>query len=69
MLANLGFGSLAIAFAISLYGIAAAIYGARRNLPAWVESARSAQLLTFPLLTLAALSLIMLLVNNNYQVQ
>jgi cytochrome c-type biogenesis protein CcmF len=69
MLANLGFGSLAIAFAISLYGIAAAIYGVRRNMPAWVESARSAQLLTFPLLTLSALSLILLLVNNQYQVQ
>jgi cytochrome c-type biogenesis protein CcmF len=69
MLANIGFGSLAIAFAISLYGIAAAVYGARRNLPAWVESARSAQLLTFPLLTIAALSMILLLVNNNYHIQ
>jgi cytochrome c-type biogenesis protein CcmF len=69
MLANIGFGSLAIAFAISLYGIAAAVYGARRNLPAWIESARSAQLLTFPLLTISALSMILLLVNNNYHVQ
>jgi cytochrome c-type biogenesis protein CcmF len=69
MLANIGFGSLAIAFAISLYGIAAAVYGARRNLPAWIESARSAQLLTFPLLTISALSMILLLVNNNYHIQ
>jgi cytochrome c-type biogenesis protein CcmF len=69
MLANIGFGSLAIAFAISLYGITAAVYGARRNLPAWIESARSAQLLTFPLLTISALSMILLLVNNNYHIQ
>jgi cytochrome c-type biogenesis protein CcmF len=69
MLANIGFGSLAISFAVSIYGVAAAIYGARRNQIAWVQSARSAQLLTFPLLTISALSLVLLLVNNNYQVQ
>lgn len=69
MLANFGFGSVAIAFAISLYGVAAAFYGARKNQPAWVQSARLAQLLTFPLLTIAAISIIYLLVTNQYQVQ
>ena len=37
MLANLGYGALFITLLISLYGIFAAIYGTRKNLPAWVE--------------------------------
>lgn len=69
MIANFGYGSLVIAFLLSLYGVFAAVYGARRNAPAWVDSARNAMLLTFPLLTLAALSIIYLLVNGNYEVE
>jgi cytochrome c-type biogenesis protein CcmF len=69
MVANFGYGALVIAFLVSLYGIFAALFGARRNLPAWVESARLAMLLTFPLITLSALSLIILLVNHNYEVE
>jgi cytochrome c-type biogenesis protein CcmF len=69
MIANFGYGALVIAFLVSLYGVFAAIYGARKNAPAWVDSARNAMLLTFPLLTLTALSIIFLLVNNHYEVQ
>lgn len=69
MVANFGYGALVIAFLVSLYGIFAALFGARRNLPAWVESARLAMLLTFPLITLSALSLIILLINHNYEVE
>ncbi len=68
MLTNFGFGSLTIAFVVSLYGIGAAYYGARRKSPAWIESARLAMLLTFPLITMATLSLILLLVTGAYQV-
>ena len=68
MLANFGYGALVITFLISLYGIGAAFYGARKNLPAWVESARLAMLLTFPLLTVSALCLISLLVAGRYEV-
>lgn len=68
MLANLGYGALVITAMISLYGIFAAFYGVRRNLPAWVDSARNAMVLTFPLLTLSALSLIILMVNHNFEV-
>lgn len=68
MLANLGYGALAIAFLVSLYGVFAAVYGTRRNAPAWVDSARNAMLLTFPLITLSALSIIALLVNQHYEV-
>ena len=69
MVANFGFGALAVTFLISLYGIATAIYGARKNIQAWVDSARLAMLLTFPLVTLAALSLIYLLVNGHYELE
>jgi cytochrome c-type biogenesis protein CcmF len=69
MIANLGYGALLITFLISLYGIGAAVYGARRNHPAWVDSARNAMLLTWPLLTLSALCLIYLLVNLHFEVE
>jgi cytochrome c-type biogenesis protein CcmF len=83
MIANFGFGALVIAFIAALYGIYAAVYGyslgkkrataGGRVLDAtgeaWVESARSAMLLTWPLITLAALCLISLLVTGDYQVE
>lgn len=69
MIANFGYGALVITFLVSLYGIGAAIYGGRRNAPTWVESARYAMLLTFPLLTLVAVSIIYLLVTGHYEVQ
>ncbi|MCH7663018.1 MAG: cytochrome c biogenesis protein CcsA [Chloroflexi bacterium] len=69
MLADIGNAALVIAFLLCLYGSAAAIYGAQKNAPAWVDSARNAMLLTFPLLTISALSLIYLLVSNQFQVE
>ncbi len=69
MIANLGFGALAITLLISIYGIAAAIYGLRLQKPAWVDSARNAMLLTFPLLTVSAVSIIFLLVTEHYEVE
>ncbi|HSB65946.1 MAG TPA: cytochrome c-type biogenesis CcmF C-terminal domain-containing protein [Anaerolineales bacterium] len=67
MVANLGFGSLFITFVISLYGAGAAVYGSRKHLPAWVDSARNAMLLTFPLLSITAISIIYLLVTGHYE--
>jgi cytochrome c-type biogenesis protein CcmF len=69
MVANLGYGALLITALISAYGIGAAIYGALGNRPRWVDSARNAMLLTFPLITLSAISLIVLLVTNSFEVQ
>ncbi len=68
MIANLGFGALLTVFLVSLYGVVAALYGERMGKPAWVESARSAMLLTFPLLTLSALTIIYLLTTNHFEV-
>ncbi len=69
MAANIGYGALVITLLVSFYGIGAAVYGARKNAPAWVDSARNAMLLTFPLVTVSALSIILLLVNGNYEVE
>ncbi len=69
MLPNLGYGSLVITLIVVIYAIVAAVIGERRNLYKYVESARLALLLTFPLLTITALSIIILLVNQNYEVQ
>jgi cytochrome c-type biogenesis protein CcmF len=69
MVANLGFGTLIITFLVSIYGAIAAYIGARRNSPALVDSARNAMLLTFPLLSITALSVIFLLVNGHFEVQ
>ena len=69
MIANFGFGVLFITFLVTLYSVFAAIYGDRKQIPAMVESARRAMLLTWPLLTLTAGVLIYLLINNHYEVQ
>ncbi len=67
MIGNVGFGILVITFITSLFGVAAALYGGLKNSPRWVEAARSAMLLTFPLITLVVLSLVILLVTGQYQ--
>jgi cytochrome c-type biogenesis protein CcmF len=69
MVANLGYGALVITFLISFYGIGAAIYGVVKKAPAWVDSARNAMLLTWPLVTLSALSIIYLLVTGHYEIE
>jgi cytochrome c-type biogenesis protein CcmF len=69
MIANLGFGVLVITFVICLYGAGAALYGLRKNLPVWVDSARNAMLLTWPLLTISSLAIIYLLVNGSYEIE
>jgi cytochrome c-type biogenesis protein CcmF len=69
MIPNLGFGTLFITYLVSLYGIGASVYGLRLKKPSWVDSARNAMLLTFPLLTLSALSLTFLLATNHFEVE
>jgi cytochrome c-type biogenesis protein CcmF len=69
VIANIGYFALLLAFVGSLYGAAAAAYGALRRRPAFVESARHAMLLTWPLVTVAAISIITLLVTEQYQVE
>ncbi len=69
MLIDFGFGVLVLSFLLALFAIGAAMYGAQRQRAAWVESARRAILLTFPLLSLAVGALIYLLVTGHYEVK
>jgi len=69
MIANFGYASLVITFLVALYGIGASLYGLLKSKPAWVDSARNAMLLTFPLLTLSAFSIIYLLITDHYEVE
>ncbi|MDD5368099.1 MAG: heme lyase CcmF/NrfE family subunit [Anaerolineaceae bacterium] len=69
MVANFGFGVLVITFVVALYSAGAAVYGALKNSHTWVESARHGMLLTWPLITLSALSIITLLLTNHFEVQ
>lgn len=68
MIATIGFGVLVVTFLMCFYGIGAALYGGLKNRQDWVESARRAQLLTFPLLSLASLALVILLLSGAYEV-
>ena len=68
MIANIGYFALVLAFAAALYGAGAAAYGSLRRRPAFVESGRHAMLLTWPLVTVAAASIITLLVTEHFEV-
>jgi cytochrome c-type biogenesis protein CcmF len=68
MESNFGYGVMILTFLVALYGISAAMYGGLRNRPAWVESARLAMLLTFPLISVAVLVMIYLLITGRYEV-
>lgn len=69
MIPIFGAGVLFLTFIVALYGVGAAIYGGYKHLDTWVESARKAQLLTFPLILLVAATLEYLLLTGDYQVQ
>ena len=68
MVADFGYGILVVALLVSLYSVVAALVGVRTKSAALVESARRAMLLTWPLITLSALALIYLLVNNHFEI-
>ena len=68
MLADFGYGVLVVTFLVSIFAILAAVIGQVKQSQKWVESSRLAMLLTFPLTTLASLTLVYLLVTNNYNV-
>ena len=68
MFADFGYGVMILTFALALYSIGAAVLGHVRKSQKLVESARLAMLLTFPMITLGALSLIYLLVTDQYSV-
>lgn len=69
MIADLGFFALLTAFLLAMYGCAAAAIGLWRRQSAWVASARMATLLSFPLLTISALTIVYSLVNLDFNLE
>jgi cytochrome c-type biogenesis protein CcmF len=69
MIANFGFTALLAALGCAVFAAVMAPLGALRRRPAWLASAHNAALLTWPLITLAAGLLIVLLVTDQYQVE
>ncbi len=69
MLIYFGFGILVLSFLLALFASGAAAYGYFARAAAWVESSRRAMQLTFPLITLAVVSLVYLLVTGHYEVK
>jgi cytochrome c-type biogenesis protein CcmF len=67
-LVNFGLGTLFLTFLVSIYGIVASLYGQSRKDQRWIESGRLSMLLTFPLLTASVTMIIILLVQNNFEV-
>lgn len=67
MIAWIGYFILVIAFIMALYGVGVAAYGALKRKPEYVESARRAMLLIWPLLTVSSLALIWLLTSGRYE--
>jgi cytochrome c-type biogenesis protein CcmF len=68
MIAELGYGTLLIAFLLVVYGILSMLVCALRHEEKWINSARVALQLMFPLLTLTVLFLLILLALGTYEV-
>ncbi len=68
MIADFGYGILVVSLVVALYSVAAAAMGVVNKSSPLVESARRAMLLTWPLISVSALALIYLLVNNHYEI-
>lgn len=69
MLADLGFGTLLIAFLASIYATIASVVGGVRNNTRLVESARNAVTTVLPLITAASVLLIIGLVTNDFSIR
>ncbi len=74
MILTLGLTSLLLAFGCAIYAAVVSLTFAPRVQAApaavtWIDSARNAAMLTWPLLTLASLSLIILIVQGHYEVE
>lgn len=66
MVATLGYTALLIAFGASLYAIATSLYGLYRHDSRWVETARNATVVIFPLILLASLMVIVSILNDDF---
>jgi cytochrome c-type biogenesis protein CcmF len=65
---TIGFSTIAVALALSIYGLIAAVAGVKRRRPELVRSAESAVFMNFGLLTVANLAMIYALVTHDFSV-
>ncbi len=68
MIAIFGYLTLALAFLLAVYGLIAVVWGLITKEHAYTESARLALLLIFPLVTVSIVGMIILLVDNRFDV-
>ncbi|KXK10781.1 MAG: cytochrome c-type biogenesis protein CcmF [Chloroflexi bacterium OLB14] len=68
MFVEFGYGVLVVSLIVTLYSGITAFLGVRKKSTSLIESARRAQLLSFPLISISSLTLIFLLVNNHFEV-
>ncbi|HLB46589.1 MAG TPA: heme lyase CcmF/NrfE family subunit [Anaerolineales bacterium] len=66
MLYDLGYFALLISFVLAIYAASAAVFGAQSKRTQYIESARNAALIVFPLLTLAVLIVVYGLVTLDF---
>lgn len=69
MIAEIGFGTLLLAFILSGYAITASWVGIKQKKGYWINSARTAAILMFPVVSLSAIFLLILITNGHYEVQ
>jgi cytochrome c-type biogenesis protein CcmF len=69
MFAQFGFGVFVLTFLLALFSVCAAVVGYFNKSDRWIETSRRAMLLTFPLITIGALTLTYLLVTGHYELQ
>lgn len=67
MLSIVGFFTLALAFLLAAYGLLAVIFGLVQKTPTWIESARLALLMIFPLVTVSVAALLILLAGQRFE--
>jgi cytochrome c-type biogenesis protein CcmF len=67
MLSEIGLIATVLAFLASVYAVVAAVWSIRTHSESVLVSARNSALLTFPLLTVAALTLVIMLIRGDYQ--
>lgn len=69
MIPEIGYFALILALVTAVYTAAAAAYGNRTKNPQWVESARNATIITFPLILFACGMLVVALLQDDFSIE
>jgi cytochrome c-type biogenesis protein CcmF len=69
MIPEIGAIALILAFIVAIYACLSAWYGGRTGQTRWVESARNASIITFPLMLLSCGMMVIALLNDDFSVE